>query len=264
MFTIEAMPKNKDVLRLMEQWDDRIAAVVQAMPQMVAQRFLTLLSSKAPTDIKGYPDMLSVKSIAGVKDWEIAGVIPPGWAFSQRLRSVDVARTVLYVRPRTAGGEVVSEAAVVLSRHNPWTMDTIPYEPNRREASILSRRITEREVQPIESARRRELDGVKAELRDLGVQMRPKGKVLLSRRVSRDIAFEILRREFGYPPMTGVAHWRPAIHMLPRISEKVFRELFGWFANPGDSRYTGVGDLQVEKPSVIKRVQKFQDLVSPA
>jgi len=141
-------------------------------------------------------------------------------------------------------------------------MDTLPYEPNRREASILSRRVTEREAQPIESARRRELDDVKAELRDLGVQMRPKGKVLLSRRVSRDIAFEILRREFGYPPTPGVAHWRPAIHMLPKLSEREFKQLFGWFANPGDSQYTSVGALEVEKPSVMKRVQKFQDLVA--
>jgi len=263
MFTVEAFPKNKEVIRLMEQWEERIKAIVKAMPQMVAADFLQMVSRKAPTDIKGYPDMLERKSIAGFKDWEIVGVIPPGWAFSQRLQSIDVSRTVLYVRPRMVGGEVVSEAAVVLARANPWTMDTMPYEPDRREASILSRRVTEREVQPIESARRRELPKITDELRNLGVQMRPKGKVLLSRRVSRDIAFEIVRREFGYPPMAGVAHWRPSIHMLPKMSEKVFKELFGWFANPSDTKYTGVSDLQMEKASVIKRVQDFQDLVSP-
>jgi len=262
MFTITAFPKNKEVLRLMDEWEERIAAIVQVMPQLVARRFLDQLSSKAPSSIKGYPDMLEVKTVPGIKGWDVTGVIPPGWVFSQRLRSVDVSRTVLYVRPRTTGKEVVSEAAVVLSRHNPWTMDTLPYEPSRREASILSRTVTELEAQPIESARRRELDAVRAEIRDLGVQMRPKGKVLLSRRASRDLAFEILRTEFGYPPVTGVAHWRPAIHALPKTSEHVFKQLFGWFANPGDSRYTGVSNLQVEKPSIVKRVQKFQDLVS--
>ncbi len=263
-FMIKANPKNKQVLQLLKQWDKRIAAVIKAMPQMVAERFLNEVKGRAPTSIKGYPDMLEIKTIQGFGDWEIAGVIPPGWVFSQRLQSIDVSRTVLYVRPRSVGGEVVSEAAVVLSRHNPWTMDTIPYEPNRREASILSRRVTDREVQPIESQRRRDLESIKTELRSLGVQMRPKGKVLLSRRVSRDIAFEILRHEFGVPPIVGRAHWRPSIHLLPKMSEKVFKELSEWFANPGESRYTGVRDLQVEKASVVKRVQKFQDFVAPA
>ena len=259
MFTIRADPNNKQVLRLMETWEQRIAAIITAMPQRVAARFLTEVSGAAPTDIEGYPDMMRVKTVQGKLGWEITGVIPPGWAFSQRLRSVDVQRTVLYVRPQVAGGEVVSEAAVVLSRYNPWTMDTLPYEPTRREAAITSRRITEREVRPIEADRRRD---VEQELRDLGVQLRPKGKVLLSRRVSRNLAFEILRREFGVPPIRGRAHWRPAVQKVPRLAEREFKALFRWFAYPGESRYTGVGPLEMEKASVIRRVQKFQDLVA--
>lgn len=263
MFTIRADPKNKQVLRLMETWDQRIAAIITALPQNVATRTLIEIKSGAPDDIEGYPDMLEVKTVQGRLGWEITGIIPPGWVFSQRLRSVDVQRTVLYVRPRVAGGEVVSEAAVVLSRYNPWTMDTLPYEPARREASIVSRRITDREVRPIEADRRRDVEReVEQELRDLGVQLRPKGKVLLSRRVSRDLAFEILRREFGVPPIRGRAHWRPAIHRIPQVAEREFKALFRWFACASESRYTGVGPLEMEKASIIKRVQEFQDLVA--
>ena len=262
-FTVTAMPKNKQVLRLMEQWEQRIKAIVMAMPQKVAAEFLLSVQGDSPTDIKGYPDMLEVKTVQGRLGWEITGVIPPGWVFSQRLSSVDVQRTVLYVRPRVTGGEVVSEAAVVLSRYNPWTMDTLPYEPSRREAAITSRQVTEREVRPIEAQRRKDVEReVERELRDLGVQLRPKGKVLLSRRVSRDLAFEILRREFGVPPIRGRAHWRPAARKVPRIAEREFKALFRWFAYPSESRYTGVGPMKMEKASVIRRVQKFQDLVA--
>lgn len=262
MLTIRADPKNKQVLRLMKTWDQRIAAVMMAMTQNVATRTLIEIKSGAPGDIEGYPDMLEVKTVQGEMGWEITGIIPPGWAFSQRLRSADVQRTVLYVRPRVTGGDVVSEAAVVLSRYNPWTMDTLPYEPTRREAAVTSRRVTDREVRPIEADRRRDVERkVERELRDLGVQLRPKGKVLLSRRVSRDLAFEVLCREFGVPPVRGQAHWRPAIHRIPRVAEREFEALFRWFADVGESRYTGVGPLKMEKSSIIKRVQEFQDLV---
>jgi hypothetical protein len=259
---VRLAPNTKPVLKLVHQWPERIEAIIKTFPQMVAQDTLVQIQGRAPKGIEGYPEMLRVLDIPAMAGWELTAILPPGWAFSQRLRQVDVKRTVLYVRPKVVGGEVVDEGAVVLERLNPWTLDTLPYEPSRKAASIISRRVTEREARPIEFEKRRELPRVKEELRALGITLRPKGKVTLSRRVTRDLAFEVLRHEFGIPPVPGRAHWKPAIRMVPTtITKRQMKELFKWFAYPSNEQYKSASDLPYEKRSVIKRIQRFQDLV---
>lgn len=250
-------------MKLIDQLPERVEAIIKTFPQRVAFDVLKLVQSAAPRDIEGYPDMLRVRDLPSRQGWELTAILPPGWAGSQRLRSVDVKRTVLYVRPKVKGGVVVEPATVVLERNNPWTMDTLPYEPSRFEASMLSRRVTEREARQIESVRRQDLPAIRAELKGLGVQLRPPAKVLLSRRVTRDIAFEVLRYEFGIAPIPGRAHWKPAIRMVPNtITKRTLKSLESWLSKPSDMGYQSAEDLPYEKGSVVKRLRRFQDLVA--
>jgi hypothetical protein len=260
--TVKQDPRNKKTLKLVGELPERAQAIIKTLPQMVAHDVLEMIQSMAPRGIDGYPKMLRVRDLPSVQGWELTGILPPGWAASHRLRSEDVKRTVLYIKPKTRRGEVVEQAAVVLSRHNPWTMDTLPWEPDRTEASIMSRRVKEKEARQIESWRRSELPAVRNELLSLGVTLRPVAKVLLSRRVTRDIAFEVLRYEFGVPPVQGRAHWKPAIRAA-RVSvvKRVMKRLAPWLNNPSNMRFESAKDLQYEKASVLKRVQRFQDLV---
>jgi hypothetical protein len=250
-------------MKLVSDLPERVEAIIKTFPQLVAFDTLKIIQSLAPRDIEGYPDMLRVRDLPSIQGWELTAILPPGWAASQKLRSVDVKRTVLYVRPKVKGGKVVEPATVVLERSNPWTMDTLPYEPSRFEASILSRRVSEKEARLIESRRRSELSAVRRELLEFGVPLRPVAKVLLGRRVTRDIAFEVLRHEFGVPPVKGTAHWKPAIKMVPGvISKRALKSLEDWLSSPQDAGFKTAEDLPYEKASVVKRLRRFQDLVS--
>jgi hypothetical protein len=261
-FWVKESPKNKRPMKLIDELPERVEAIIKTFPQLVAMDVLKRIQSAAPQDIEGYPDMLRVRDLPSIQGWELTAILPPGWANSQRLRSVDVKRTVLYVRPKVKGGVVVEPATVVLERENPWTMDTLPYEPSRYEASMLSRRVTEKEARQIEMLRRENLRAVRIELKALGVQLRPPAKVLLSRRVTRDIAFEVLRYEFGIPPVPGRAHWKPAIRAVPNtVAKQALKSLEDWLAKPSDLGYRSAEDLPYEKASVAKRIRRFQDLV---
>jgi len=253
---------NREVRRLMSEMPKRLEAFQKALPQRVARRLMNEIEGKAPSDIEGYPDCLKLCTVQVSGGWDVCGILASGRAGSQKLRSVDAQRTVLYVRPKARGDKAVSEAAVVLSRYNPWTMDTLPHEPSKREAEMISRRVTEREGRRVESARRRDLPGVLQQLRPMGVQLRPKGQVVLSGRVTRDLAFEVLRREFGWPPVPGHAHWRPALGGIMNIIRKEIAALFPMISDPSDRSFEEVRDLQVEKASTAKKVQEFQDLVA--
>ena len=258
---IKEVRGNKAIYALLDEWEERTQAVVVALPRMVAEDVLKEIKGNAPEDIKGYPDLLTIMSIPKSRDWSIFGILPESSAGGQRLEAVDVQRTVLYVRPKLVKG-MASPAAVVLERKNPWTMDTLPYEPKLREASLISRRVTEHEVKVIENQRLKDRQEVENELLGLGVQLRSKAKVLISRRVTRDLAWEILRREFGIPPMRGKAHWRPAVAKWKQFAEeRLKKDLLPWIADPENSDWRRGDNVPDGKPAVVEDLQRFEEIV---
>lgn len=262
-FHVKPAPGNKKTRKLIDQWPHRLEAFIEALPRRIAEQLHQDVVKLAPSDLPGYPDMLKAVEFPRQGDWQIAGVIPPGWNFSQRLKTSDAQRTILTVKPKMVGGKVVSEAAVVLARNNPWTMATLPWEPTRREASLVSRRVNEQDVKDIEQQRQLDRPAIVAELRELGVSIRPKDKVLLGRRVTRDLAFEILRREKGIG-VPGHAHWRPAVQAIfSQHLKKTMKELAPWMSDPENEEWEARQNLPVEAASVIKRVQEFQKRIVP-
>lgn len=262
-FYIKEAKKNKEAWKLTETWQERLEAFTLALPQEIAKDVHLDVMKLAPTDMPKYPDMLKVVQFPRQGDWQLMGIIPPGWNYSQRLRTSDIQRTLLNILPKVRGGEVVSQAAAVLSRNNPWTMNTLPYEPSRQEASIRSRRVDEKDVQAVEKRREADKTVIIQELRSLGVPIRDTGKVLLGRRVSRDIAFEVLRREKGIG-MPGRAHWRPAVRAIyTQHFKNAMEELGIWMADPDNDEWREDRNLPIEAASVIKRVQEFQDRIVP-
>jgi len=262
-FYLKEDKNNKLAWKLAEEWPDRLKAFTLALPQDVAKMVYEDVLKLAPTDIPKYPEMLKVVQFPEQQGWQVMGIIPPGWNYSQRLKSSDVQRTVLYVLPKVRAGKVVSEAAVVLERNNPWTMNTLPYEPKRVEASLRARRVDEQDVKRIEQQREADKSKIISELRSLGVPIRAEGKVLLERRVSRDIAFEVLRREKGIG-VPGKAHWRPAVRAIfTQHFKRAMEELGPWMADPKDEGWEEDRNLPIEAASVIKRVQEFQDRIAP-
>ncbi len=189
-------------------------------------------------------------------------MVAPGYAHSARLRGSDAKVTVIYVKPKVRQ-KMEDPGVVILSRHNPWTMDTLPYEPEKRWASLISRRVTEREIRRVVAARKLEQEAVKRELADAGVRFPPRAHpVLLARRVSRDIVFEVIRREFGLT-QPHVAHWRPSIRRVRDLHvRQVLKTMLRWLTVPSERRWERETNIKIEKASVVRRVRVFQDRVS--
>ena len=142
-------------------------------------------------------------------------------------------------------------------------MDTLPYEPLRREASLLARQVSEREARKLEAQRFRDRTDVVRELKDLGKPIRPKG-VLLKRRVTRDLFFEVCRAEFGVE-RRSTPHWRPATQALTKvILRKKVADLMGELFNPDSSLLFKRKSYPDAQDSVVKHVQRFQDMMMPS
>jgi hypothetical protein len=111
----------------------------------------------------------------------------------------------------------VPPAIEVLERYNPWTIDTLPFQPERSEAMIISRKVDRREADRVSKLRKRDTPQWRAELDRAGVRNIKKDRQIKppkSVKTIPDVAFEALRLEFGLGGVKGHAHWRPAILRL--------------------------------------------------
>lgn len=248
---------------LVNELPERVEGIIHHFPEQIAKMMLQDLVGKAPKDIPGYPKMLQLRRLDLPVADSTVGLIVPGYEHSYRLRPSDVMNTVLYVRSKVRAGAAPDPAVVILSNHNPWTMGTLPFEPHRRQASLMSRRVTRREVLKIEKKRMAEREGIDKELEDLGIKPSRFHPTLLSRRVSRDIAFEVLRREFGIE-VKPHAHWRPALGAAKKkYPRRVMKMMIRWLAVPSESRWKRRSAMKVEKATAAKRVRDFQQFIKP-
>lgn len=260
---IRSDAKNKRVMKLVSQLEKRIAGIIRTTPRDVAKGVFKTLMATAPGGIPGYPDLLRVEAIRVSGGASVVGIV--GDAKPARIKAAEVPRTVLYIQPvMSAKGEASSEAAALLASLNPWTVDTLPWEPSRREANVITRNVTEREVRRIEQRRSGDLTSVVAELRRLGVTIRPRSSVPPKRKVVRDVAFEVLRREFGIE-IQGQAHWRPAIRAASRaILRSVLKRRRAWLTMPGNAQWKRPLGLPFGSMSQVRDMQRFQRMVAKA
>lgn len=262
---VKASPNNRRVRLLVSELDERMEAILHWVPYYVAEATLDEISGTAPRDIAGYPRMLSLRRVQIPQIDEAIGILAPGYKASQRLKRADAATTLLFITPRrvVVGTERTADPkAAILGRHSPWTMTTLPFEPDRRIASITSRRVSEREVTKVEAMRRKDLPAITKQLADLGAPVR-KNKLLLSRRVSRDIGFEVLRREFGIGARHH-AHWRPALRRARgQYLNAALKKVIRWLAIPSERRWMKPAPaLPKETAGAAKRIRRFQDAVA--
>lgn len=262
-FRIKQDNRNRDIYDLMSQLPDRVESIIDRVPRIVADQIREDVVRAAPDAIPGYPGMLRVLRYKVRGTDSAAGVTAASVSHYYHLRSRDVTRTVVYVHPKEIRGET-DPGAEVLARVNPWTMNTLPYEPKKHEADLVSRRVSEREVSIIEQRRASDRrQGLDNELVALGKRLERKARPLIARKVVRDLAFEVLRYEFGLGGFPLIMHWRPAIRAArSRGIRGAMERMLRWYAVPGEQRWRRYEIAKEGRPSDVRRVQKFQDLVA--
>jgi len=259
-FTMREDPRNRLTKQFLAELPERIPVFLQQLVRNVATEALEVLLQHAPSDIEKYPDILAVRQLPSKDGWEIVGVLPESWVFTKRMRSVDVPRSVLYVDPKMHRGVAKDEGAALLARHNPWTLQTLPYEPSKKAARIFVRQAQERQVRVIEEERKRDLPAIKTHLRELGVQYLPRTTSLLVNRVTVDLAYEVMRREFG-TNTKPVPHWRPMFSASKKLLKREYLRLAKDLINPNSGKFQSIKGIDMARPIALKRVQGFQDMI---
>lgn len=216
MFTVKSQRKNRLAMQFTNELVGRMEFALRELPISTAEETLKLVRDGIPTgdEYELYRESLEVVRVEHPdEDLYIVGVL--GKPREGLLRSIDILRTVLYIRPSRRIGQL-SEAAELLRRNEPWTLTTLPYEPSPDEADIVARRVSVPEVNFIEDRLRQDLPLLERRLRSMGVRLRPKPRMLIRRRALLDLSFFALRLEFGHAGYPYKPHWRPALRKMQK------------------------------------------------
>lgn len=254
--SIEMNTDAHQTLKLVSEWGERQKKLRAMVPYLSAEGLLVKVKELLPTkdEYRVYRNGLRLAQVMGTPGSEpvFAIMVSPK---ARRIRRVDVPRTVLYIRPRRRMRPPLPEIEI-LEKFNPWTLESMPFVPNRKDALVVSRKVSEREVQRVSQSRRADRSQWRKELVKCGIRDDRLNRRLLRTEVRRlraipDVEFEALRMEFGLGGTKPVPHWRPAIRrFLPGGLSSMIRHggLVQALADPGFTEWRSW------PPSVLFRV----------
>lgn len=220
---------------------DRTLKVVRELPGRLAylRRLVPYeVASRAKQDIHSFlqsdPTQKTYMEAIQLRRFSVGRISGTALVLNEKSRGVeevDPARTLVFVLRRRGGSPRARKVVAALQQHNPWTLATIPFLPTQREARVVSRVSSEREVKVVADARAADRVIWQRKLARAGFALNPKRlrPPTRSGRLLPDVAFEGLRVEFGYGGASAQPHWRPGIR-------SALRYLKGGFQRRSDTR----------------------------
>jgi hypothetical protein len=166
-----------------------------------------------------YAEQLQIALLEGVDVGEGVAVYFEGQP--EGLTEQQVGTTLLFVVPRPGARPFVE----VLAKYSPWPPDWLPIRPDPQDATLVARAARPDEVAYFVAERRREADLIESSLRAMGVinaKVEPPGEGV-GAEVHQDVAWAVLRAEFGLGGGEGKAHWRPALEALGKAIPKLLK-----------------------------------------
>jgi|SRR5210317_17389 len=260
MFTFKEDSGNRMAYDLVHDLPFRVRAIMRHFPHEVAQSCLEDVVSRAPKHIAGYAQSLEVQQFHLPGVTAASGVIASSKAYGYKVTENDPDKSVIYIEPKKVKGEF-DAGATVLARYNPWTLDELPYEPDKAAANILIRQVSEGEVRNARLRLRSSSRQISDDLAEIGIRSQTGIKRMIGRKVTRDLTFEVLRAEFGIGAHHD-AHWRPALRRVVTVhAPRIMNNMYRWLAVFSEKRWLKPVKGTVGKTSTVRKVQRFQDIV---
>lgn len=220
--------------------EKRFERIKRMLVYIAAQELLTNVRHKIPKtdEYKEIQKTLSISEVTATREptFSIHSSVK-----SHKVRKIDQERTVLYVRAKRGTLNPASAGVKFLEDNGPWTTDTIPYWPSKKQAVVIQRVVSKSEAAKISQMQQRNKSKTDTALQKIGMQISRHKDDLASKKMRRgsvvsDASFMMLRLEFGAPGTKPNPVWRVGISDLQKTgiksAPKRYKELQRAFANP--------------------------------
>lgn len=201
---IQKTPRTRNAWRLIEkELEKRAASLHRTVSYLAAQDAYDSLMEGIPAgnEYKELRDSLEVAEV-GVGKGNQGAYAVHAPVKSRKVRKIDVPKTIVYVRAKKRLTRP-DPAVQLLEDTGPWTADTIPFWPNKKEAVVVQRKVTKKEADKVAEAQKPKIPKILQQLSEMGRRVKKKKKGepghvgRNQKKAVPDVAMQALELEFG-------------------------------------------------------------------
>jgi len=239
LFQISARPLGRTGGRveLLREWPNRLQHVLPMLPYLSAEYVQKYIRAQLPkgSDFHAYRRGLEIAKVKGLSPGQFAYALHIDLK-NRLIRKVRPNSVLLYVHVRKKGAEARDKPILVLEKHNPWTMNSLPFSPDPRFAFITKKRVHPMVVQATTDRRLKERPVWVRELSRAGHRYKftrkDRWRFPKKARVLPSIALEALTLEFGLGGAKAKPLWRVGIRRLIKAGLRSFIKNPKYFVFP--------------------------------
>lgn len=263
MFRIRPDKKNQQTLKFLSELRARFDAMERYLLYNVADHVKDQIQSRLPagSEYRTLRDSFEVVRGNSAEAVYAVRAVPP----DEAAKDLDAKKTAVYVRAKR-GPLTPPKDIRVLEQFSPWTLDTLPYAPDARFATLVHRKVSDREIVRLQKLREKDRPLWTRKLAEAGATgVRDARQLdLTNTRSVSDAAFLSLNLEFGLGTKSS-PHWRPALATVRRgsavkkiVGRTEFQNALSRPAFQGWRNWKRLGKTKISLSEMAK-YQAFQD-----
>lgn len=226
MFWLKKAKKALKTLKFIKELPKRTAAMKAQLPASVANGVLDELRARIPStsDWDEYRSGLEVVAV-GSKKSGLAAIRLPNNPSSSATKKIDPPRTLIYIRAHRRLTRI-PPTIQILAKYSPWTADTLPFSPPKKDAIMVSRKTSKQVAMRVAAKRRQDRPFWSRELQKAGrreIKKNDRMKPSSTATPLPDYAYQAIRLEFGLG-IRSTPHWRPAITSIRRSPSQIWKK----------------------------------------
>lgn len=244
---IDQSPDTRNNWRLaIEELKDRAKAMTRMISYAAAKEVYDSILADIPggADYAELKKSLKLVEVSGTKDGEEAAyaiyVNPKG----RRIRKMDAGRTIITIIAKR-GRTPPPDDVVFLEEKGPWTVDTIPFWPNKSQAIVTQRKSSKKQVDDLRKKLKKQQQDFEHELLEAGRRVdlsKPNGpgRIKANAKAVPDLAMQALSLEFGDEGVRSKPVFRKAITSTKRDIRglaKRYVEITDAMTDPNSKKY---------------------------
>jgi len=219
VWEIQPLKNNQRVFKVAKELTLRVQHLQARALEILARDALQRLQEGADAMDASYASRLSLARTK-FRPGEAFAIVLRGEPLRKRLLELDTASQVVYVRPRK--GQPPSKVIDILRQYSPWPTDVLPVQPPRGAARVVYRTVTRDEVAGVRRLRAADATAWRTALSQAGVRL-PMPRPSEGLRVVEDLAFQVLRMEFGSKATQARPLWLPTLRTVRSRVRQLWR-----------------------------------------